>query len=380
MLTKLDDFPVHSSPTPLTTMATSDRNVYDRYWYNAHALDSSFYFGVGLCRYANLGIIDASLSLAIDGKQYAFHASGRAPTEATETHVGPLSLHILEPMGRHRLVIEDNDTDISCDLTFTPKTAALEEARQTLSDGRVTIMDATRLDQFGAWHGEIHYAGKTLVVDGATTFGLKDRSWGIRPVGDRYTGGAPLNNFTANHFMWLPIHWQHECSLAGLFEDGEGYQWHTDQGFLPVYPFQDEIPGTVDPAATMWQGIINYEVGLEPGTRRATGGTYVMNHRNGESMQIDLELTGLIHHMKGLGYQHPEWSHGKWHGELRIGSENWTTADLDPLALENIHFQQVVKATRTLPSGEREVGHGVLEQMHIGPHATLGFKEWFDGA
>ena len=50
-------------------------------------------------------------------------------------------------------------------------------------------------------------------------------------------------------------------------------------------------------------------------------------------------------------------------------------ADLDPLAVENIHIQQVVRAT----CGDR-VGHGVLEQMHIGPHAKIGFKDWFDGA
>ena len=67
--------------------------------------------------------------------------------------------------------------------------------------------------------------------------------------------------------------------------------------------------------------------------------------------------------------------HGKWHGELVIEGESWSESELDPLALENIHIQQVVKAT----CGDK-VGHGVLEQMHIGPHALLGFDDWFDGA
>jgi hypothetical protein len=79
MLSKLDDYPIHQTAEPILHTASSDRFHYDRFWYNAHARDGSFYFGVGMCRYPNLGILDCSLSLAIDGQQYAFHGSCRAP-------------------------------------------------------------------------------------------------------------------------------------------------------------------------------------------------------------------------------------------------------------------------------------------------------------
>jgi hypothetical protein len=111
-----------------------------------------------------------------------------------------------------------------------------------------------------------------------------------------------------------------------------------------------------------------------PGTRRASSAVITMNDKSGESLEISLEPV-MVHRMKGLGYQHPEWGHGKWHGELAIAGESWTDSDLDPLALENIHVQQIVRAT----CGDR-VGHGVLEQMHIGPSTALGFDDWFDGA
>ena len=359
MLSKFDDYPIHQTAEPVFHTASSDRFMYDRYWYNAHALDGSFYFGIGLCRYANLGIMDCSLSLAIDGHQYAFHGSRRAPQE---------------PMGRHRLVIEKNETGIECDLVFTPRTACIEEGRQTLRNERHIVMDATRLDQFGFWSGWIRYDGKELKVDGATTFGLKDRSWGIRPVGEAYTGGAPLAEFQAVHFCWMPIHWEDECSLAGWFEDDTGNQWHNDQAFLPHYASMDNIPGTSDPATRVWQGEVEHELHMIPGTRRAKSAVVTMHDRSGESMQVQLEPV-LAHRMKGLGYQHPEWGHGKWHGELAIGGESWKDSDLDPLALENLHVQQIVRAT----CGDR-VGHGVLEQMHIGPSTRLGFKDWFDGA
>lgn len=380
MLSKLDDYPVHQTPEPLYRTASSDRNTYDRYWYNAHAKDSSFYFGVALCRYPNLGILDCSLSIVADGEQHAFHGSCRAPDEPTDTRVGPFELKILEPMGRHQITIAPNDTGIECDLIFTPKTGAIQEARQTLGNHRYVVMDATRLDQFGSWSGTIRYNGKEIIVDGETTFGLKDRSWGIRPVGDAYTGGAPMDAYQANHFMWLPIHWPNECTLAGWFEDGDGYQWHTDQGIVPSYSTMDAIPAVVDPAMKMWNGKVVYDIDLQPGTRHANSGSFTMTDRSGASMDITVEMTGMLHRMKGLGYQNPEWGHGKWHDELKIGSESWQCNAVDPLALENIHLQQVIIARRTLPSGETEIGHGVLEQMHMGRHAVLGFDDWFDGA
>ena len=111
-----------------------------------------------------------------------------------------------------------------------------------------------------------------------------------------------------------------------------------------------------------------------PGTRRASAAVVTMHDKSGESLEVTLEPI-LVHRMKGLGYQHPEWGHGKWHGELAIGGESWVDSELDPLALENLHIQQVV----TVTCGDR-VGHGVLEQLHIGPSVTLGFADWFDGA
>jgi len=374
MLSKFDDYPVHQTAEPLAHTASSDRCHYDRYWYNGHARDGSFYFGVALCRYPNLGIMDCSLSLAVDGHQYAFHGSRRAPEEPTDTTVGPFALQILEPMGRHRLAIADNETGITCDLVFTPRTACIEEGRQTLRNSRHLVMDATRLDQFGFWSGWIGYDGKRLEVEGATTFGLKDRSWGIRPVGEPWPGGAPLAEYQAVHFCWMPIHWEEECSLAGWFEDDQGHQWHTDQAFLPAYAAMDAIPGTNDPAARVWQGRVAHRIEMIPGTRRARAARVTMQDRSGETLEVTLEPV-LVHRMKGLGYQHPEWGHGKWHGELVIGGESWQESELDPLALENIHIQQVVRAT----CGDR-VGHGVLEQLHIGPSTALGFAEWFDGA
>ncbi|MEL7155453.1 MAG: hypothetical protein AAFN30_02520 [Actinomycetota bacterium] len=62
-------------------------------------------------------------------------------------------------------------------------------------------------------------------------------------------------------------------------------------------------------------------------------------------------------------------------GELAVGSESFDPLDLDPLAPENIHVQQVVQTS----DGER-TGIGVLEQIVIGPYEPAGFTEMLDGA
>jgi hypothetical protein len=79
--------------------------------------------------------------------------------------------------------------------------------------------------------------------------------------------------------------------------------------------------------------------------------------------------------MKGVGYRHPTWGHGKWHGELAVGGEAHKAADLDVLAFDTIHVQQVMRATW----GDR-TGLGVLEQVVIDPYAPGGFTQLLDGA
>jgi hypothetical protein len=189
MLTRFDDYPIHQTPEPVAHPASSDRNVYDRYWFNGYSKDGEFYFAVGMGLYQNRGILDCGFSIVRDGEQHAFHGSRRAPSEPTDTTVGPFRIEVIEPMRRARVVLEPNETGIACDLLFTARTACVEEGRATLRQGIRPMLDSTRFAQFGRWQGTIAYGGKTLAVDSTRVYGTKDRSWGMR-VGEPETGGA----------------------------------------------------------------------------------------------------------------------------------------------------------------------------------------------
>jgi hypothetical protein len=168
-------------------------------------------------------------------------------------------------------------------------------------------------------------------------------------------------------------HWKDRCTHFGVFEDGDGRMWHWYGAIVPVYESPDDIPGVEDPGLEPMAAVEHHLV-YEPGTRRAKSGRITLVSKAGRRHEIELEPL-LCFRMKGIGYMHPEWGHGRWKGELAIGGESWKCDDVDPIALENQHIQQVMRARL----GD-EQGIGVLEQICLGPHARYGFRELLDGA
>ncbi len=374
MLSKFDDYPIHQTAAPIAQPATGDRNAYDRYWFNGIAED--LYFGVGCALYPNLGILDCGFSIVRDGEQHAFHASRRAPAEPTDVTIGPFRIDVIDPMRRIAVRIDDNDTGISADLTFTARTACVEEGRQTsYGNGRRLVMDVTRFAQFGRWEGEIRYDGKTVGIEPSHVRGIKDRSWGVRPIAGPDPAIAPpaTAGDVQVFFLWAPIHWANRCTHFGVFENRFGRKWHSDGAVLPTYDDPDDIPGAEDPNTEILAAV-EHHIDYLPGTRRAGHARIELVHDGGEVEDIDLEPL-LCFRMKGIGYMHPTWGHGMWKGELAIGGESWKTDEVDAMAFDNQHIQQVVRARK----GD-EVGIGVLEQISFGPHARYGFTELLDPA
>ena len=242
MLNNLDDFPIHQTSEPIAHPANSDRNVYDRTWFNGYASDGSYYFGVGMAVYPHRNILDCAFSVvAPHQRQHCFFGSRRAPQERTETSVGPFRIEVIEPMRVTRVILEDNESGISCDLTFSARTAAIEEAHQTLWSGTRRIMDATRFDQFGRWSGRIDYPDGTIEVEGSVCHGTKDRSWGNRQVGEPETGGAPAKP-SGGFFLWAPLFWEDHISHA-IFFDGNRGEPLIREGFeAPLYAALADIP------------------------------------------------------------------------------------------------------------------------------------------
>jgi hypothetical protein len=373
MLNRLDDYPIHQTAEPIAHPATSDRNVYDRTWFNGYSADGAYYFGIGMAVYPHRGILDCAFSVVRrDARQHCFYGSRRAPIERTEMQVGPFRMEVIEPLKRTRVVLDANDSNISCDVTFSTRTAAIQEAHQTLTSGARRVMDATRFDQFGRWSGWIRDPDGELRVDATACYGTKDRSWGVRHVGEPESGGAPVIP-RGIFFLWAPLFWDDHISHA-IFFDGQDGEALVREGIIaPLYAAEADVPDVAG-SSDERMATACHRITYHRGTRLAAAAEIDLVSRAGETRTISLEPI-LKFQMKGLGYGHPEWGQGMWKGELAVGGESFDPRQIDPLARENIHVQQVVRAS----DGTRQ-GIGVLEQIVIGPYAPAGFTEFFDGA
>jgi hypothetical protein len=372
MLTHYDDFPLHQTPEPVAHPATGDRNFYDRYFFNGFSKDADLFFGAALGLYPNRRVMDASFSVVVDGRQLSIHASRLAPVERSETRVGPVAVEVVEPLRTLRLRVAPNPGGLACELVFRARTSAIEEPRATLRAGTQVVMDSTRLTQFGRWSGHIEVEGRRIEIEPREVLGVRDRSWGVRPVGER-EAGAPSLAPPQLFWLWAPLHFDDVCTHLGVFEDEAGRPWHAGGVTLPAHDGGRSFPDANDPGEQR-AARIAHRIDWQPGTRRSRSARLELTTHAGKSVQIELEPQ-LTFQMLGLGYLNPEWGHGHWKGAEAFGAESWKPAELAPLDPRHIHVQQLCRAR-----WEGREGIGVLEQLVIGPHQPSGFKSLFDGA
>jgi hypothetical protein len=373
VLNKLDEYPIHQTPEPIAHSASSDRNVYDRSWYNGYSEDGDRYFGVAMGLYPHRGVLDCAFSVVErGGRQHSFFASRRAPLERSEMSAGPFRIEVVEPMRRIRVVLDDNATGLACDLAFSARTAPIEEKRQTMVSGTRRALDLTRFDQFGRWTGTIRHPDGEIAVDDARWWGTRDRSWGNKQVGEPESGGPPVA-FRGTAFVWCPLVWEDHVTHAMFYDGPDGDATFRDAMTAPLYTSEAAIPDPVLPTDTRMPSCA-HRLTLEPGTRFPSHAELDLFDADGRVQTLELDSV-LRFHMKGIGYGHPVWGHGRWHGELEIGGESFDPAELAPDARENVHVQHVVRGN----DGEQR-GIGVLESAIFGAYTPLGLTGFLDGS
>jgi hypothetical protein len=364
MLLDLDDYPVHQAPTSLAHTMGGHPNAYDRFWFNAYTEDR--FVGMAMGLYPNRGVIDAAMGVVHRGVQRSVFASGTL--RARETRVGPISVEVVEPLRVNVVRVDAPEHGIRGELTFTARTPAFEEPRQTRHDRERVVMDVTRATQLGTWEGAIELDGEAVELGGA--YGTKDRSWGIRPVGEP-TPTAPSPSRTQFFFLWAPVNFDDGGLIVSRFEDAAGVPWSQAAATLDLLAAG---ASPVDPAGIHHLRASWCDVAYVPGLRRAARCEVHVVDGSGAASSVLLEPL-LTFRMRGAGYFHPTYAHGRYHGELVVDGEVHDVADLDTTSIADVHVQQVVRATW---GGRR--GLGVLEQLALGPHAPSGLTGLLDGA
>ena len=375
VLTSYDDFPIHQTSHPVARTGSSDLNHYDRYFFNGYTRDTRLFFAAAMGLYPNRHVADAAFSVVVDGgtadaRQINVHASRRAPLDRSEANtVGPIEVQVVEPLNALCLTVEAPEHGLRAELTFVRRSAPIEEPHFFHQVGNRVIMDSTRMTQFGDWEGWIEVDGELTELAPGETLGSRDRSWGVRTVGERGPVGAPVAD-PQFFWLWAPINFEGFSTHFDVNELTDGRRWH-ETGVVTRVPDDHGVA----PPEVMRD--VDYRLSWRPGTRAAETFEIDLVPWSGEPSTIVLEPL-FDFHMLGIGYTHPEWSHGVWKGESAVGGDRWDLPVDDPTAPQHVHVQTIVKATTSGGLGPHE-GLGILEQLAIGRHTPSGLDGLFDG-
>jgi hypothetical protein len=366
VLTRGDDYPIHQRPEPVAYAGT-DRNFYDRYFFNGYHTGEARFFAVALGVYPHLNVMDAAFVVIDGGVQHNLRASRLLNMERLQTSVGPISVDVVEPLQVLRIRVDDAAHAIRAELTFRGRTLPIEEPRFTRRSGPRTTMDYTRMTQNGTWDGWIELHGTRTDVRPDLWRGTRDRSWGIRPVG-KGDPQAPAPPAPAQfYWLWSPLNFDDAVTLYHVNADAEGVPWNTSGLICGI-----------DGDAPRIMASVSSDVRFKRGTRHASSAEILFVNDDGAETQI--ELTPQYHfYMSGAGYMHPEWGHGMYRGELDVGYDCFSLDAVDEQDRLHLHVQAFVTATMYGAEGER-TGCGVLEQLIIGAHRPSGLTGLLDPA
>src|SRR5262245_51265900 len=233
MLSPMDDYPLHQIAGPIRNVGTSDRNFYDRYYFNMHGCSDELFLIIGIGQYPNLGVQDAFACVRRGDKHRVVRAS-RELGDRMDTSVGPFRVEVIEGLKKVRCVLEPSEHGIACDLTWEGAIPAFLEPRQYIRKYGRVLFDTQRFFQTGHWSGKLEVKGEKFDVTPDRWKGTRDRSWGVRPVGEAEPPGVR----------------QGEGQMVGLWN----YAPMQFDDFSILYMVQEEPDGkrTIEEAIRVW--------------------------------------------------------------------------------------------------------------------------------
>ena len=369
VLTLGDDYPIHQTAEPIAYAGT-DRNFYDRYFFNGYAAsgDEAGFFAVAFGVYPHLNVADAAFVVVRDGVQIALHASKILNMERMALAVGPIAIEVVVPLQSLLVRVDAPEQGIRAEILFSARASPIEEPRFTRRIGPRTFMDYTRLTQNGRYSGWIEVDGVRRSVDGYV--GTRDRSWGVRPIGARDAQEIAPPALPQFFWLWTPVNFQDGSLFFHTNDDAQGRPWNRRAVWSADGAAQDGHVHFDFPSARLtWK----------TGTRQAREAVIALDDRDAGAGEA-VFTPRFEMYMLGLGYGHPKWGHGLLHAALAVEREDMILTEVDPRLPQHVHVQALCDVRYTDRDGRERLGRGVLEQLAFGPHTPSGFSSMLDMA
>ena len=367
MLSPLDDYPIHQVAQPIRQVATSDRNFYDRYYFNCYPPDSSLFLIVGLGQYPNLGVADGFAVVRRGDDHLVTRSSKALGADRSDTTVGPLRVEVVEGLRRLRVVLEPGHGGVDFDVTFTGNVPAHLEERHYRRQLERVVFDTSRFVQTGTWTGSLRVDGDLFEVDGWR--GNRDRSWGVRPVGEPEPPGRRAVDGIQNFFWIYSVMQFDDFSVFAFVQEDERGRRIVEEAVLLRRDGEPE-----------WLGRPEHDLEFESGTRDVASGRLRFVRPDGAVATViaDLQLANYIGIGTGYGLEQ-DWRHGMWQGELVVQDLRRKASEIDP-ALRMFCPVDHLARFELESDGLVYSGTGLFEVGAIGPHAQYGFASFTDVA
>ncbi len=357
MISAGDEYPVHQTAEWIAHPATSDKNFYDRNYFNLHHCNDDLFAIFGMGQYPNLGVHDAYITVRRGDTHHVIRSS-RPLTDRMDTTVGPIRIEVIEPLQKVRFIVEPSEHSVEADVTWHASCPAFEEPNQFLRAGGKVVFDTQRFAQTGTWEGTLKVGDETFDVQPADWWGVRDRSWGVRPVGEKETDGIRAGlNVMPGMWNYFPMKFDDHAIIYMCHERPDG-----------VRPLEEAVRVWDDPTREIEHlGRPEWEHQLTPGTRMLEGSTIRMPHAG-----IEVACTPLLvnYVSVGTGYgMDQDWRHGMYHGpELVVQGLQLATEEIAKLG----QYGVVDHVGRFEYEGN--VGFGLYEHGFFGPFPPVGLS------
>ncbi|MBJ7514484.1 MAG: hypothetical protein JHC94_09205 [Acidimicrobiia bacterium] len=371
-LSSWDDYPVHQVSETIRHSGTSDRNFYDRYYFNLHGSSDDLFMIMGMGQYPNLGTQDAFASVR-RGEEYHVVRASKLLGDRMDTSVGPFRVEIIEPLQRVRFILDppkgaEEDRAIACDVTWEGAMPAFEEPRQYVRKFGRVLFDTMRFAQTGCWSGSVEVAGESFSVTPDRWKGTRDRSWGVRPVGETEPSGIREEvGQMVGLWNYAPMQFDDFSILYIVQEEPDGHR--TIEESVRIWADRTREPE--------WLGRPEFEHRLDSGTRMISTQSK-LKFPDAPGGGFEVVVTPLLHSYIAIGTGYgvgDEFRHGMYRGtDLVVESKTWSMAEL-----ETWGWFGLVDHVARFEIGD-QVGYGLHEHGIFGAFPKFGLESGYDTA
>jgi len=369
MITEWDDLLVHQIISTMDHVESSDSRWHDRHWIFVGDIQGEVLLGIGMGVYPNLNVMDGFAVATLSGEQHNVLVSRELGGDRY-TEVGPLRIDVVRGLRTLRVALAPTEHLISFDLSFESAMPPFEEATHfDRQKGRV-VRNNARYNQSGRVSGTLTVGDRTWEVTPERFWGVRDRSWGLRPGQGEQPGpfthrqrhelirrsGFGLYHYNPTQFpdysLFYMIHEMPTGEIVAV-DGGIRFPWDSERG-------EEVLRVTA----------VEHEMEFVPDTPQFLSARLGITLEDGRVKRYRVRPLLPCYLAQGGGYGDQDRWHGSYRGQLVVEGDSFDLRDqkvLDELVYANDYFCE-------WRCDDGELGYGQFEYL-LGASDRLGFPK-----